>query len=108
MLPTMVRCRVRSTHSSTTCPSSSTAMRDSCLVALMTISRDILFRVYPEAERSEVEGSFITPTRRAHGRYPAGEMKDRSACGLRMTPLTVYFAGGEARWGYEAGVYRPG
>src|SRR5437763_2127880 len=41
MLPTMVRWRVRSTHSSTTCPSSSTAMRDSCLVALMTISRDI-------------------------------------------------------------------
>src|SRR5436305_1240644 len=41
MLPTMVRCRERSTHSSTTCPSSSTAMRDSCLVALMTISRDI-------------------------------------------------------------------
>src|SRR5688572_30737435 len=41
MLPTIVRCRVRSTHSSTTCPSSSTAMRDSCLVALMTISRDM-------------------------------------------------------------------
>src|SRR5258708_14957923 len=41
MLPTMVRCRVRATQSSTTCPSSSTAMRDSCLVALMTISRDM-------------------------------------------------------------------
>src|SRR5688572_8660313 len=40
MLPTMVRWRMRSTHSSTTCPSSSTAMRDSCRVALITISRD--------------------------------------------------------------------
>src|SRR5438270_11594986 len=43
MLPTIVRCRVRSTHNSTTCPSSSTAIRDSCLAALMTISRDIRF-----------------------------------------------------------------
>src|SRR5258708_23503590 len=41
MLPTMVRCRVRSTQSSTTCPSSSTAMRDSCLGELMTSSRDM-------------------------------------------------------------------
>src|SRR4051812_12763714 len=49
MLPTMVRWRVRSTQSSTTCPSSSTAMRDSCLVALMTISRDIRAGVYPVA-----------------------------------------------------------
>src|SRR2546427_7494636 len=39
MLPTSVRSLVRSTHNSTTCPSSSTAMRDSCGVALMTISR---------------------------------------------------------------------
>src|SRR5438477_11072832 len=41
MLPTSVRWRVRSTHNSTTCPSSSTAIRDSCAVALMTISRDM-------------------------------------------------------------------
>src|SRR6266852_4869548 len=39
MLPTSVRCLVRSTHNSTTCPSSSTAMRDTWVVALMTISR---------------------------------------------------------------------
>src|SRR3954462_13331026 len=47
MLPTMVRWRVRSTHSSTTCPSSSTAIRDSCFAALMTISRDMRFLLYP-------------------------------------------------------------
>src|SRR5512138_2681201 len=41
MLPTIVRCRVRSTQSSTTCPSSRTAIRDSCFVALITISRDM-------------------------------------------------------------------
>src|SRR5882724_2634306 len=52
MLPTMVRCRVRSTQSSTTCPSSSTAMRDSCLAALMTISRDIDSRSLSRRERA--------------------------------------------------------
>src|SRR3954470_15969764 len=41
MLPTMVRWRVRSTESSTIWPSSRTAMRDSCFVALITISRAI-------------------------------------------------------------------
>ena len=47
MLPTIVRWRVRSTHSSTTCPSSSTAMRDSCfVVALITISRDMRRGLY--------------------------------------------------------------
>src|SRR5437016_2894237 len=46
MFPTIVRCRVRSTHSSTACPSSRTAIRDSCLVALMTISRAMRERHY--------------------------------------------------------------
>src|ERR1043165_3129033 len=57
MLPTMVRWRVRSTHSSTPRPSSSTAMRDSCLVALMTISRDIGAAVYPVAMKIYFAGA---------------------------------------------------
>src|ERR1043165_1272201 len=46
MFPTIVRWRVRSTDSSTIWLSSSTAMRDSCFVALITISRAICRRDY--------------------------------------------------------------
>ncbi|HEX3108641.1 MAG TPA: hypothetical protein VHU41_06075, partial [Thermoanaerobaculia bacterium] len=40
-----------------TCPSSRTAMRDSCFVALITISRDIDFAVYPERSEGSSEHS---------------------------------------------------
>src|SRR5687768_16908143 len=46
MFPTMVRWRVRSTQSSTTWLSSRTAIRDSCFVALMTMSRDMRGGLY--------------------------------------------------------------
>src|SRR5687768_9984238 len=65
MLPTMVRCRVRSTHSSATCPSSTTAIRDSCLVELMTISRDIRGRSvihHPPGPRSSVVFGQMAPS----------------------------------------------
>src|SRR5438270_2646946 len=57
MLPTIVRWRWRSTQSSATCPSSITAIRDSCFVALMTISRAMAgdYGASREAQSSHVE-----------------------------------------------------
>src|SRR4051794_16265808 len=60
MFPTMVRWRVRSTHSSTTGPSSRTAMRDSCFVALITISRDMRAQFNLRAPRIDAVVSRLT------------------------------------------------
>src|SRR5882757_8136672 len=90
MFPTMVRCRVRSTHSSTTCPSSSTAMRDSCFAALMTISRDIDAGVYPERRVR----SLCIPRINAVPQIDFSEM------------LTLYFAGAISGGRDDVALYR--
>src|SRR5512144_3309895 len=56
MLPTIVRCLLRSTQSSATCPSSRTAILDSYLVALITSSCDTSGRIVHEARERTLNG----------------------------------------------------